>query len=192
MKLLEDKILECGKILPGGIVKVDSFLNHQIDVSFIDKMGEEFYKVFGKLEVTKILTVEASGIGIACLVARHFGNVPVVFAKKNQSANQSTDLLTSKVHSYTRGMDFIIRVDRKYICPDDKILIIDDFLANGNAMMGLIDIVEQAGAETVGVGICIEKAFQPGGDMLREKGINLCSLAIVDVDENGKAFFVEK
>ena len=192
MKLLEDKILECGKILPGGIVKVDSFLNHQIDVSFIDKMGEEFYKVFGKLGVTKILTVEASGIGIACLVARHFGNVPVVFAKKNQSTNQSTDLLTSKVHSYTRGMDFIIRVDRKYICPDDKILIIDDFLANGNAMMGLIDIVEQAGAETVGVGICIEKAFQPGGDMLREKGINLCSLAIVDVDENGKAFFVEK
>lgn len=192
MKLLEEKILECGKILPGGIVKVDSFLNHQIDVAFIDKMGEEFHKVFGNCGVNKILTVEASGIGIACLVARHFGNVPVVFAKKNQSANQSTDLLTAKVHSYTKGIDFLIRVDRNYISPGDKILIIDDFLANGNAMMGLIDIVEQGGAETVGVGICVEKAFQPGGDMLRKKGVNLCSLAIVDVDENGKPFFVEK
>lgn len=192
MKLLEEKILECGKILPGGIVKVDSFLNHQLDITFIDKMGEEFYRIFGHLGITKILTVEASGIGIACLISRHFGNVPVVFAKKNQSSNQSTDLLTSKVHSFTKGIDFLIRVDRKYISPDDKILIIDDFLANGNAMMGLIDIVDQAGAETAGVGICIEKAFQPGGDLLRKRGVNLYSLAIVDIDENGSPFFVSK
>ena len=188
----EEKILECGKILPGGIVKVDSFLNHQLDITFIDKMGEEFYRIFGHLGITKILTVEASGIGIACLISRHFGNVPVVFAKKNQSSNQSTDLLTSKVHSFTKGIDFLIRVDRKYISPDDKILIIDDFLANGNAMMGLIDIVDQAGAETAGVGICIEKAFQPGGDLLRKRGVNLYSLAIVDIDENGSPFFVSK
>lgn len=191
MKLLEDRILESGQILPGGIVKVDGFLNHQMDIGLIDKMGEEFYNVFKDQGVTKILTVEASGIGIACIAARYF-NVPVLFAKKSAAANQSGDLYTAKVHSFTRGADFIIRVDKKYLTENDRVLIIDDFLANGEAVFGMIELIKQAGATTVGAGICVEKAFQPGGDLIRAKGIKLASLAIIDIDENGKPFFVQK
>ena len=191
MKLLEDRILESGQILPGGIVKVDSFLNHQMDIGLIDKMGEEFYNIFKDQGVTKILTVEASGIGIACIAARYF-NVPVLFAKKSAAANQSGNLYTAKVHSFTRGADFIIRVDKKYLTENDRVLIIDDFLANGEAVFGMIELINQAGATTVGAGICVEKAFQPGGDLIRAKGIKLASLAIIDVDENGKPFFVQK
>ena len=191
MKLLEDMILKSGKILPGGIVKVDNFLNHLMDIELIDKMGEEFFNTFKDMGVTKILTVEASGIGIACLTARYF-NVPVLFAKKSASANQSENLYTAKVHSFTRGADFIIRVDKKYLSSDDKVLIIDDFLANGEAVFGMIELIKQAGATTVGAGICVEKAFQPGGDLIRAKGIKLASLAIIDIDENGEPFFVHK
>ena len=191
MKLLEDMILKSGEILPGGIVKVDNFLNHLMDIELIDKMGEEFFNTFKDMGVTKILTVEASGIGIACLTARYF-NVPVLFAKKSASANQSENLYTAKVHSFTRGADFIIRVDKKYLSSDDKVLIIDDFLANGEAVFGMIELIKQAGATTVGAGICVEKAFQPGGDLIRAKGIKLASLAIIDIDENGKSFFVHK
>ena len=191
MKLLEDKILESGKILPGGIVKVDSFLNHQMDIALIDKIGEEFFNIFKNENITKILTVEASGIGIACLTARYF-NVPILFAKKSAAANQSNDLYTAKVHSYTRGADFIIRVDKKYLTEKDRVLIIDDFLANGEAVFGMMELIKQAGAQVAGVGICVEKAFQPGGDLIRAKGIKLASLASIDVDENGKPFFVQK
>ncbi len=191
MKLLEDRILESGQILPGGIVKVDSFLNHQMDIELIDKMGEEFFNIFKDAGVTKILTVEASGIGIACITAKYF-KVPVLFAKKSAAANQSGDLYTAKVHSFTRGADFIIRVDKKYLSPDDKVLIIDDFLANGEAVFGMLELINQAGATTVGAGICVEKAFQPGGDLIRAKGIKLASLAIIDVDKDGKPFFVQK
>ena len=191
MKLLEEKIKTAGQILPGGIVKVDSFLNHQMDIDLIDKIGEEFYREFKDQGITKILTVEASGIGIACLTARYF-NVPMVFAKKTASANQSQDLYTAKVHSFTRGTDYIVRVDKKYLVKGDRVLIIDDFLANGAALMGLLSIVEEAGAVTVGAGICVEKAFQPGGDLIRSKGVKVHSLAIVDLDENGEAIFINK
>ena len=179
MKLLEDRILDSGQILPGGIVKVDSFLNHQMDIGLIDKMGEEFYNIFKDQGVTKILTVEASGIGIACIAARYF-NVPVLFAKKSAAANQSGNLYTAKVHSFTRGADFIIRVDKKYLTENDRVLIIDDFLANGCALKGLISIVESAGAEVAGIGIAIEKGFQAGGEEIRGLGYRVESLAIVD------------
>lgn len=191
MKLLEDKIKELGQMLPGGIIKVDCFLNHQMDIDLIDKIGEEFYREFKDMGITRILTVEASGIGIACLTAKYF-NVPMVFAKKTASTNQSNDLYTAQVHSFTRGTDYIIRVDKKYISKGDRVLIIDDFLANGAALMGLLSIVEEAGATAVGAGICIEKAFQPGGDLIRSKGVKLHSLAIVDIDEKGNPFFITK
>ena len=191
MKLLEERIKKDGQILPGGIVKVDSFLNHCMDIDLIDKMGAEFYEAYKDCDVTKILTVEASGIGIACLAARYF-KVPVVFAKKSASSNQSDSLYTAKVHSFTRGADFIIRVDKKYLSPLDNVLIIDDFLANGEAVFGMNEILRQAGAHNVGVGICVEKAFQPGGDLVRKAGIPLCSLAIIDIDKDGNAFFIQK
>ena len=191
MKLLEERIKTSGQMLPGGIIKVDSFLNHQMDIELIDSLCEEFYNAFKDMGVTKILTVEASGIGIACLAARYF-KVPMVFAKKTASLNQSDNLYTAKVHSFTRGTDYIIRVDKSYISKGDRVLLIDDFLANGAALMGLLSIVEEAGAVAVGAGICIEKAFQPGGDLIRSKGVKVCSLAIVDIDKDGNPFFIEK
>lgn len=184
MKLLEDRILSDGIIKDGGIVKVDSFLNHQMDIKLINELGREFYRLFEKDNVTKILTIEASGIGIACIAAQYF-NVPVVFAKKTESKNLDGDVYTSKVVSYTKGKEYNIRVSKKYISPGDRVLIIDDFLAKGKAVFGLLDIIEQSGANLAGVGICIEKGFQEGGAMLREKGIHLESLAIVELDENG-------
>ena len=191
MLFLEDRIRSEGRMLPGGIIKVDSFLNHQMDVDLIDRIGAEFYSEFKDMGITKILTVEASGIGIACMTARYF-KVPMVFAKKTASANQSNDLYTAKVHSFTRGTDYIIRVDKRYLKKDDRVLIIDDFLANGAALNGLLSIVEDAGAVAVGAGICVEKAFQPGGDIIRAKGVKVHSLAIVDIDENGEPFFITK
>ncbi len=188
MELLEKRILQEGKFLPGGVIKVDSFLNHQMDIRLIDKLGQEFFEIFSGNEITKILTVEASGIGIACIAAGYF-DVPVVFAKKSEAKNMSDGVYSSIVTSFTRGRDFLIRVDKNYILPSDKILIIDDFLAQGNAVLGLIDIIDQAGAELAGVGICIEKAFQPGGAKLREMGVELHSLAIVDIDESGNYVF---
>ncbi len=184
MKLLEERILKDGVIKDGGIVKVDSFLNHQMDVALINDIGKEFYRLFADAGVTKILTVEASGIGIACIAAQYFG-VPVVFAKKAESKNLDGDVYTSKVVSYTKGKEYDIRVSKKYITAEDNVLIIDDFLAKGKAVFGLCDILSQAGASLAGVGICIEKGFQEGGAIIRERGIRLESLAIVELDENG-------
>ena len=176
MKLLEDRIRRDGKIKPGNVLKVDGFINHQIDVPFVSELGREFYRRFEKDGVTKILTIEASGIGIACLTAEHFG-VPVVFAKKSRTSNLSPDVYTAKVDSFTHGTTCDIVVSKDYLSPSDRVLIIDDFLALGNALMGLREITLASGATLVGAGIVIEKSFQPGGKMLREQGMRIVSLA---------------
>jgi len=178
MKLLEEKIKTCGRILPGNVLKVDSFLNHQIDVKLISALGEEWKRLYENEKITKILTIEASGIGIACIAALHF-NVPVVFAKKSKSSNIGNDFYTSKVVSYTHGNTYDVIVSKNYISPDDKILIIDDFLANGSALKALVNICRAAGATVVGAGIAIEKAYQPGGKMIRDMGIRVESLAMI-------------
>lgn len=179
MKLLEDKILSCGTVLPGNILKVDSFLNHQIDVSLLSELGKEFFRLFSDCNITKILTVEASGIPIACFAAQHF-DVPVVFAKKGHHKNIGNDVYTAEVFSFTKGTSYTIFVSKKYINPGDNILVIDDFLANGQAVLGLKKIIEDAGANLQGVGIAIEKGFQNGGKQIREQRVMLKSLAIVD------------
>lgn len=179
MKLLEEKILSCGTVLPGNILKVDSFLNHQLDVSLLSELGKEFYRLFSDLNITRILTVEASGIPIACFAAQHF-NVPVVFAKKGHHKNIGNDVYTAEVFSFTKGTSYTVFVSKKYINPGDNILVIDDFLANGQAVLGLKKIIEDAGANLMGVGIAIEKGFQNGGKEIRAQGVNLRSLAIVD------------
>lgn len=191
MKLLKDKIMSDATIKPGGVVIVSNFLNHRMNISLIDAIGKEFYDRFKDVKPTLILTVEASGIGIACLAARYFG-VDVLFAKKSQSKNVTGETYSSLVRSFTKGTVFDVRVDKNYISESDRVLIIDDFLADGEALRGLIDIVNQAGASVVGAGICIEKAFQPGGDKMRAAGINLYSLAIVDTDSDGNLIFVDK
>lgn len=191
MKLLKDKILSDATIKPGGVVIVSNFLNHRMDISLIDAIGKQFYERFKDDKPTLILTVEASGIGIACLAARYFG-VDVLFAKKSQSKNVTGETYSSLVRSFTKGIVFDVRVDKNYISQNDRVLIIDDFLADGEALRGLIDIVNQAGATVVGAGICIEKAFQPGGDKIRAAGVNLYSLAIVDTDKDGNLIFVDK
>ena len=179
MKLLQDRIVADGKIEAGNILKVDSFLNHQIDVSLLEEIGQEFKRQFGDREVNKILTIEASGIAIACIAARYF-NVPVVFAKKSRSLNIAGDVYTAKVESFThKNMNDII-VSKKFLSPEDRILIVDDFLANGKAILGLCQLVEQAGATLVGAGVVIEKGFQDGGKRIREAGIDLRSLAILE------------
>jgi xanthine phosphoribosyltransferase len=178
MKALEEKILREGQVRPGNILKVDGFLNHQMDIPFINEIGREFKRLFGDLHVNKILTIEASGIGIACITAQYF-DVPVVFAKKSQSNNLDGSLYTTKVKSYTHNREYDVIMSKKFLGPEDHVLIIDDFLANGCAANGLIDIVEKAGATLEGVGIVIEKGFQEGGQTLRERGVNLKSLAIV-------------
>ena len=176
MKLLEDRILKDGKIYAGDVLKVDSFLNHRIDVAFIDELGKEFYRLFAGDNITKILTIEASGIGIACLTARYF-NVPVVFAKKAKTNNLSPDLYTASVKSYTHNNTSEIVVSKDFLDARDRILIIDDFLANGCALMGLLEIAKQAGATAVGAGIVIEKAYQKGGELVRSTGLRVESLA---------------
>ena len=188
MKLLEERILSDGIIKEGGIVKVDGFVNHQMDITLINEIGKEFYRLFGEEKITKILTVEASGIGIACLTAQYFG-VPVVFAKKSESKNLDGDVYTAMVRSYTKGKDYLVRVSKKYIDATDRVLIIDDLLAKGQAVMGLVDIIEQAGATICGAGICIEKGFQEGGQLIRDKGIRLESLAIVELADDGGITF---
>ena len=192
MELLEKKILECGELRDGGILKVDSFLNHQIDIELMIEIGKEFAKLFADKKVNKILTIEASGIAIASITAQFFGNVPVVFAKKTESLNLSGDVYSTDIHSYTKNKDYTARIDKKYINENDRVLIIDDFLANGEAAMGLMRLVKMAGAEVAGVGICIEKAFQRGGDLIRENGTSLHSLAIVDVKEDESISFLRK
>ncbi|MDD6189897.1 MAG: xanthine phosphoribosyltransferase [Clostridiales bacterium] len=178
MKYLEDLIKEQGEIWPGGIVKVDSFLNHQIDWKLYQEMGKEFYRLFKDDGINKIMTVEASGIGIACVAAQYF-KVPMVFAKKYKTSNIDSDLYSAKVHSFTHGNDYNMVVSRKYVNKSDRILLIDDFLANGQALLGLKSIIEQAGATLCGCGIAIEKGFQPGGKLLRDQGIRVESLAII-------------
>lgn len=178
MKLLEDRILKDGTVLPGNVLKVDCFLNHQIDVRLIKELGKELYEEFRNYEITKILTVEASGIVIACAAADHF-DVPVVFAKKGHHKNVGTDVYAADVHSFTKGITNTVCVSKKFINADDKVLIIDDFLADGQACLGLKSICEQAGAAVVGFGIAIEKGFQNGGKLLRQTGLPVVSLAIV-------------
>ena len=188
MDLLEKKILEEGTIIGSDILKVDSFLNHQIDVSLLNEMAKEVYAHFKNKNITKILTVEASGIGFACIVAQYF-NCKVVFAKKHKSRNLADETYEAKVHSFTHGNDNIIKVSKKYISANDSVLIVDDFLATGEATNGMMEIVNHAGAKLEGIAIAIEKGFQDGGRQLREKGIDLLSLAIVDsMNENGIQF----
>nr|WP_302597579.1 xanthine phosphoribosyltransferase [uncultured Cellulosilyticum sp.] len=179
MKVLKERIVKDGKIREGNVLKVDSFLNHQLDINLFEQIGEEFKRRFAGEKVTKILTIEASGIAIACIAARHF-NVPVVFAKKTQTKNIAGDVYTSKVESFTHGKVYDIIVSKEFLKPEDHILIIDDFLANGKALLGLSQLVKDAGATLVGAGIVIEKGFQVGGEMIRESGVRLESLAIID------------
>ena len=179
MKLLEERIRRDGKIRSGGVLKVDSFLNHQIDVKLYGEIGREFYRLFGDCGVTKILTIEASGIGIACIVASCF-HVPVVFAKKSKSVNIDGAVYVAEVESFTHKCKNQVIVSKKFLHPEDKVLIIDDFLANGCALQGLISIVAQAGATVEGIGIAVEKGFQQGGRIIRNLGYPLESLAIVD------------
>lgn len=180
MKILEERILKDGAVRPGNVLKVDCFLNHQMDISLFQKMGKEWKRLFEGVNINKILTIEASGIGIASIVSTYFGNVPVVFAKKSESLNVDGEVYRTKVESFTKKRVYDVFVSKKYLSPDDHILIIDDFLANGAALNGLIDLVTSAGATVEGIGIAIEKGFQPGGDLIRSKGVHLESLAIVD------------
>lgn len=179
MKLLEERIREDGVVKEGNVLKVDSFLNHQMDIELFNEMGKEWARLFADRPVTKILTVEASGIGIACVAAQHF-HVPVVFAKKTQSLNIDGEVYSTKIQSFTHKKIYDVIVSKKFIKPEDHILIIDDFLANGCALEGLLQIVEDAGATVEGIGIAVEKGFQKGGDLIREKGVRVESLAIVE------------
>jgi xanthine phosphoribosyltransferase len=190
MNFLEERIVKDGVVKPGNVLKVDTFLNHQMDIELIDQMGAEFKKRFGDAPITKILTIEASGIGIACLVARHF-RVPVVFAKKSKSINLDGEMYVAEVESFTHKCKNQIIVSKKVLSPEDHVLIIDDFLANGCALQGLLSIVAESGASVEGIGIAIEKGFQPGGRMIRNLGYHLESLAIVDGmnDETGEIIF---
>ena len=193
MNFLEERIVKDGVVKEGNILKVDSFLNHQMDINLFDQMGEEFKRRFADKPINKIVTIEASGIGIACIVARHFG-VPVVFAKKTQSVNIDGEVYVAEVESFTHKCKNQVIVSKKFLCPDDHVLVIDDFLANGCALQGLISIVAQAGGTVEGIGIAVEKGFQQGGRIIRNLGYQLESLAIVDgMDaETGEVHFREQ
>ncbi len=189
MQLLKERIVKDAVVKQGNVLKVDKFLNHQMDVALFGEIGEEFARRFKGAGVNKILTIESSGIGIACVAAQHFGNCPVIFAKKTLSKNLDGEMYTTQVKSYTKGVTYDVMVSSKFLGKDDKVLIIDDFLANGCALVGLIDIVKQSGAELVGAGIVIEKGFQAGGKTVREMGVRLESLAIIDsMDESSIVF----
>lgn len=179
MKLLEERIRKDGTVKAGNVLKVDSFLNHQMDIDLFNEMGKEWARLFADCPITKILTVEASGIGIACVAAQHF-HVPVVFAKKTQSLNIDGEVYSTKIESFTHKRVYDVIVSKKFLNPEDHVLIIDDFLANGCALEGLIEIVKEAGATVEGIGIAVEKGFQKGGDLIRSKGVRLESLAIVE------------
>ena len=190
MELLKERIRKDGKVKEGNVLKVDSFLNHQMDIHLFQEIGKEFQKRFQGEEINKILTIEASGIGIACIVAQSF-DVPVVFAKKTQTKNIAGDTWTTKVESFTHGRIYDIIVAKEFLGKGDKVLIIDDFMANGKALEGLAELGTMSGAELVGAGIVIEKGFQPGGDELRRKGIRVESLAIIESmnDKTGEIVF---
>ena len=189
MQLLKDRIIKDGKVRDKNVLKVDSFLNHQMDVDLFCEIGKEFKRRFSDVEINKILTIEASGIGIACIVAQYF-KVPVVFAKKSKTKNIAGDVYTSVVESFTHGKVYDIIVSKDFLNEKDKVLIIDDFLAEGSAIIGLSDLIKDSGATLVGAGIVIEKGFQKGGERVKEKGIRLESLAVIDsMDEiNGVKF----
>lgn len=189
MEKLKEKILTEGRISGNDILKVDSFLNHQLDVAFLNEIGKEFSKRFEGKKIDKILTIEASGIAIASIASQHFGNVPVVFAKKVESKNLDKDVYESEVYSFTKAKNYTIRVSKRYLNKDENILVLDDFLANGRAAIGLNELVEQAQANLVGVGIVIEKGFQDGAKLLGEKNINLQSLVVLESIENGQIKF---
>ena len=193
LNFLEERIVKDGIVKEGNVLKVDSFLNHQMDIELFSEMGKEFKRLYEGCPVNKILTIEASGIGIACVVAQYF-HVPVVFAKKTQSINLDGDVYSTKIQSFTHRRIYDVIVSKKFLSPEDHVLIIDDFLANGCALEGLIDIVKSSGATIEGVGIAIEKGFQKGGDLIRSKGIRVESLAIVDGmnAETGEVFFREQ
>lgn len=179
MQLLKERILKDGVVKPGNVLKVDSFLNHQMDIELINEIGKEFRRRFPSEKITKILTIEASGIGIACIAAQYF-NVPVIFAKKTQSINIDGEVYHSKVESFTHKRTYDVILSKKFLDENDHVLIIDDFLANGCALLGLIDLVKEAGASIEGAGIVIEKGFQNGGEKVRSTGVRVESLAIVD------------
>ncbi|OKZ94032.1 MAG: xanthine phosphoribosyltransferase [Eubacterium sp. 36_13] len=193
MNFLEERIIKDGIVKEGNVLKVDSFLNHQMDIALFDQIGKEFKRRFAKEKINKIVTIEASGIGIACIVARHF-NVPVVFAKKSKSINIEGEMYVAEVESFTHKCKNQVIVSKKFLNPEDRVLIIDDFLANGCALQGLISIVNEAGASVEGIGIVIEKGFQSGGQIIRNLGYHLESLAIVDAMDasTGKVTFREQ
>lgn len=180
LKLLEDRIVKDGIVKPGNVLKVDSFLNHQMDISLFNDMGKEFKRLFNDTPINKILTIEASGIGIACIAAQYFDNVPVVFAKKSQTVNIDAEVYSTKIESFTHKRVYDVILSKKYLSSKDHVLIIDDFLANGCALNGLLDIAQKAGATVEGVGIAVEKGFQRGGELIRQKGIRVESLAIIE------------
>ena len=193
MNFLEERIIKDGIVKEGNVLKVDSFLNHQMDIALFDQIGKEFKRRFAKEKINKIVTIEASGIGIACIVARHF-NVPVVFAKKSKSINIEGEMYVAEVESFTHKCKNQVIVSKKFLNPEDHVLIIDDFLANGCALQGLISIVNEAGASVEGIGIVMEKGFQSGGQIIRNLGYHLESLAIVDAMDasTGKVTFREQ
>ena len=180
LKLLEDRIVKDGIVKPGNVLKVDSFLNHQMDISLFNDMGKEFKRLFNDTPINKILPIEASGIGIACVAAQYFDNVPVVFAKKSQTVNIDGEVYSTKIESFTHKRVYDVIISKKYLSSKDHVLIIDDFLANGCALNGLLDIAQKAGATVEGVGIAVEKGFQRGGELIRQKGIRVESLAIIE------------
>lgn len=188
MELLKKRILEDGKVIGSDVVKVDMFLNHQIDVELLCEIGKEFRRIFASEKINKILTIEASGIGIACIAAQYF-SVPVVFAKKGANRNVGDNIYKADVFSFTKGVTTTIGISKDYISENDHILIIDDFMANGKAVHGLINIINQAGATVEGIGIVIEKGFQPGGDALRSLGYRVESLAVIKSIDDGKVIF---
>ena len=188
MKLLEERIRKDGTVKAGNVLKVDSFLNHQMDIDLFNEMGKEWARLFADRKITKILTVEASGIGIACVAAQHF-HVPVVFAKKSQSVNIDGEVYSTKIESFTHKRVYDVIVAREFLSAGDRVLIVDDFLANGKALVGLIELMRPAGAHIVGAAIAIEKCFQGGGDLVRGQGVRVESLAIIEQMDSGEIRF---
>lgn len=188
MVLLEERIRKDGKLFPGSILKVDSFLNHQMDIDLLNEIGKEFHRLYGDCAVNKILTIEASGIGIACITAQYF-HCPVLFAKKTKTKNIASAVYKTEVKSYTHGTTYDVIVSKEFLHKDDRVLIIDDFLAEGNALLGLIDLCRQAKAEVVGCGIAIEKAFQPGASRILAEGVRVESLARIASMNGGEITF---
>ncbi len=191
MHILEERILKDGKLFPGNTLKVDSFLNHQMDVGLMNDIGKEFQRLYGDCGVNKILTIESSGIGIACIAAQYF-DCPVLFAKKTKTKNIASSVFKTQVKSFTHGTTYDVIVSKEFLHKTDRVLIIDDFLAEGNALLGLIDICNQAGAEVVGCGIAIEKAFQPGSSRIRAKGVRVESLAVIESMNGGEIIFKQE